>query len=181
MARIWERMGARVVYADDLAKELMVADPEVREKVSEAFGPESYLPDGTLNKAHLIREAFEKDRVDELNAIVHPAVYKATEALAAKAEREGAKLFVKEAALLLLQGRPKGLDVVVLVDADEEMRIKRVMERDGVGRKEVTERMRKQGDFSAYRKLADHVIDNNGDEKRLEKQAREVFGELVGL
>jgi dephospho-CoA kinase len=63
----WEKLGAVVFYADDEAKKLMVTDRLSRQKLTDAFGPQTYKADGSLNKAHLIEEAFIKGRVEELN------------------------------------------------------------------------------------------------------------------
>ena len=87
VASIWESLGATVVYADDLAKQLMQTDPDLKRKLSETFGEETYHSDGSLNKPHLIKEAFHKNRVEELNSIVHPAIRIEAKDLIKKAER----------------------------------------------------------------------------------------------
>jgi dephospho-CoA kinase len=175
----WEKLGARVVYADDLAKDLMVSDPELMQDLKNAFGPQTYNDDGSLNKPHLIEEAFARNRVQELNAIVHPAVGKAFSEMCKKFEKEGVKLAVKEAALLLNKGRPDGLDVVVIVTAPERERIDRVKSRDAVSDDEVKARLENQPDFSKLTHLADYVINNSGSEEELKSKARELYRQLT--
>lgn len=178
VCREWEKLGAYVLYADDLAKELMNTDPGIREEIIEAFGPQSYHEDGTLNRAHLTGEAFHKGRVKELNAIVHPRVYDATRRLKKQAEADGHKIFVKEAALLLQNGRPENLDCLVLVLADRAKRVKRVMERDRADEHLVQNKMQKQQDFEELRHLADYILENNGTLNELRNKARSLYSKL---
>ncbi len=175
----WERLGAKVVYADDLAKDLMATDESIKRQLRTTFGDETYNRDGSLNKPHLIREAFEKNRVGELNAIVHPAMRRAFTEICRDAEFEGVDLIVKEAAVLLNEGRPEGLDLVVIVTAPEELRIKRVMERDQVSAKDVEARLAKQPDFSKLTHLADYIVVNNSTQADLKKEALELFDTIL--
>lgn len=179
LCREWEKLGARVVYADDLAKELMVSDPAIRKKLLDAFGNDTYMADGSLNKPHLIREAFTNNRVEELNEIVHPAVAAEFRAICEQAEKKGEKMVVEEAALLLNRGRPEGFDVIVLVTLQGEKQIERVASRDKVSGKDVLSRMENQPDFSSMSHLADIVIENNGTEKEFREQARKLYKDIL--
>ena len=174
----WEKLGAFVVYADDIAKELMVSDPKLIEEIMETFGEASYHSDGSLNRAHLAKEAFEKNRVEELNALVHPALWQHIDELAEAKEKEGIDIFVKEAALLLKNGRPENIDKVVLLLADEERRIDRVVGRDHTEEQKVKERIDKQDSFEDLKHLADFVITNDGSLSDLKQQARTIFHTL---
>jgi dephospho-CoA kinase len=78
VAKIWEDLGAFPLYADDLAKKIMTEDPDVKSEIKKIFGDESYNKDGALNRPYLAKEAFEKGRVEDLNAVVHPVVYRET-------------------------------------------------------------------------------------------------------
>jgi len=180
VARLWEEMGANVVFADDLAKEMMRTDEGLKESLVSAFGNETYTSDGELNKAHLIREAFHKNRVDELNAIVHPAIRRQTVSLMQQAREEGAEIFVYEAAILLNDGRPDYLNLVVIVTSDREKRLRRVAARDDVEEQEVIARMSKQPDFDSLIHLADYVIDNNGTIEELRLKASNLYRDLIG-
>ncbi|HBX67537.1 MAG TPA: dephospho-CoA kinase, partial [Balneolaceae bacterium] len=121
----WEKLGAYVLYADDFAKQLMQEDPKLQQKITKVFGDESYDSEGNLNRPYLAKEAFEKGRVEELNELVHPVLWERAEELANKKEQEGVEVFAKEAAILLQNGRPKDLDFVIIVMADQEQRIER--------------------------------------------------------
>ncbi len=178
---VWERMGARVVYADALAKTLMVRNPGLREQIVDAFGQKVYDADGTLNRSYLAQKAFEEGRVEELNRMVHPIVYRELEKLEEEARSEGLPMFVREAALLLDDGRPDNLEAVIMVTAPEEERIERVVQRDQTDEQRVRERIAKQKDFSELEPLADLIIINDGNKEQLEKKAEVIYLELTEL
>jgi dephospho-CoA kinase len=175
----WERLGAVVFYADEAARELMVNDRNVGKKLIKTFGPQTYHNDGTLNKPYLIAEAFKKGRVEELNRIVHPAVAKAFEIKCAEVEQSGADLIVKEAALLLNNGRPGDLDMIVIVKSGKDNRIRRVVERDGVTEADVKERIEKQPDFDELMNLADYTIENNGTLRELKEKSVMLYNQIL--
>lgn len=176
---VWERMGARVIYADALAKSLMVEDPDLREQLIEEFGEGVYHPDGSLNRDKLAHQAFEEGRVEKLNQMVHPVVYRELEKLEDQARKEGIDVFVRESALLLDQGRPENVDAVIIVTAPEKDRIERVVQRDQNDEQQVRERIRNQKDFSQLTEWADLVIDNSESKEKLEKKAEAIYRELA--
>tara|TARA_R100001143_G_C3361367_1_gene137154 strand:- start:97347 stop:97937 length:591 start_codon:yes stop_codon:yes gene_type:complete len=178
--KVWEKLGAAVYYADDSAKRLMVQDEVLIRKLKEAFGEDTYHEDGSLNKSHLIREAFEKGRVDTLNKLVHPAVAKNFKEFVKNAESESKRIVVKEAALLLMGGRPKDLDLIVLILSDKDKRIGRVVERDDVSEKEVENRDSKQPKFDQLTQIADYVVVNDGTLKELEQKAKNLYVNILG-
>ena len=175
LCKVWEEMGAKVIYADDLAKKLMVEDRQVKESLMDLFGESTYSEDGSLNKAHLINEAFQKGRVEELNSVVHPAVRKNFKEVIESSKKEGVELLVKEAALLLNNGRPEELDAVILVTSSKSDQIKRVQERDDVKEEDVLERMNKQPDFESLKSYADYVINNDGTLDEFKLKSKELY------
>lgn len=179
VCKVWERLGAKVFYADDEAKRLMVKDNEVRQSIINTFGEESYNKNGSLNKSYLIHEAFHKNRVEELNRIVHPAVSKEFIEVCESARKAGKKMVVKEAAILLNKGRPKNLDIVVLVKSPEKNRVERVVKRDNINEEDVLKRVSKQPDFNELESIADIIINNTGTLTELEQKAKKVFEKLV--
>jgi dephospho-CoA kinase len=176
--RMLADLGAYVVDADALAKELMVSNPEIKNRLMETFGYETYLPDGSLNRSFLAKEAFEKNRVSELNAIVHPALFRHTNALMDNAIKNGYKLAVKEAALLLKYGRPDNLDLIIVVAAGETVRKHRAASRDGVTPDEIEKRMRAQQSQDELIALCDIVVTNDGNGSELQAKAIELFASL---
>lgn len=179
LCKVFQSHGAYLLNADDLAKKLMREDPGIRKKLMGTFGKESYKEDGSLNREYLAEQAFGNDRVEELNAIVHPAIPKAAEATMENAAAEGYEMFVYEAALLLQNLRPDELDYIILVLADEAARVDRVQKRDKVERELVLDRMEKQQDFESLIHLADRVVYNNGTLEEFKQKAVELYYEIL--
>ncbi len=179
LCKVFQNHGAYLLNADNLAKKLMRENPEIREKLIGTFGKESYKEDGSLNREYLAEQAFGNDRVEELNAIVHPAIPKAAEAIMEKAAAEGYEMFVYEAALLLQNLRPDELDYIIIVLADETTRVDRVQKRDKVERELVLDRMEKQQDFESLTHLADRVVYNNGTLEEFKQKADELYYEIL--
>ena len=175
LCKVWDDMGAKVVYADDLAKQLMVEDRSVKKRLVKLFGEETYTQDGALNKEHLIEEAFLKGRVEELNRVVHPAVRDKFQEIIENSKKADVEVLVKEAALLLNNGRPEELDAVILVISSKSDQIKRVQERDSVGEKNVLDRMNKQPDFESLKSYADYVINNDGTLDEFKLKSKELY------
>jgi len=163
VSKLFELMGVPVFYADDAAKNIMVTDELLIAEIKQAFGAASYFDDGTLNRKHIAGIVFnDKAQLAKLNSLTHPAVFRAFDNWVA--EIKDAPYVVKEAALLFESTSYKMCDRSVMVTAPLDMRIKRVMQRDGISREEVEKRNARQ--FSEEKKisLADYVIRNDETE-----------------
>jgi dephospho-CoA kinase len=171
VCKIFEELGAKVIYADELAKEIMENDESLKKKIKKIFGEKSYIG-GKLNRKFIADIIFSSDEKRKLlESIVHPAVIKRILSDLKKIVDEGKYNFViVEAALIFESGFDKELDYVLVVDADDEIKIKRIMERDKCSREEVLKRMRAQLDSKIKRELADMVIINDGDIDELRKK-----------
>lgn len=133
--------GVAVYSSDERAKELMNSDSTIKERIIARFGAESF-EDGVLNRAYLAQRVFaSEEELAALNAIVHPRVMEDFEAWAESAEGE---YVVLESAILFESGFDSKVDMVVAIMAPEELRIERAMQRDGVTKEQVVERMRRQ-------------------------------------
>jgi dephospho-CoA kinase len=177
----WEKLGAVVVYADDLAKKLMKEDDKLASEIRNIFGEQSYSDDGSIDRQYLAKEAFEKGRVDELNKLVHPVLAGKIKELIERAEAQGAEMFVEEAALLLNKGRPEIFDFVVIVTADSEKRIGWIKERDGINRMDIMARMKKQKSFEELIPLCDFVLENDSSLEVLRQKARNLYRQILKL
>jgi len=100
----------------------------------------------------------DKEKLTQLNNIIHPAVKRDFEAFAYQHQQE--KLILKETALLFETGIYKSCDYSILITAPEEIRIARVMKRDNIDREEVVKRMKNQWKDEEKAKLADFVVQN---------------------
>lgn len=160
VARIFEVLRVPVYYADTAAKRLMVENTPVRQALTEAFGQGVYNADGELQRQYLADKVFnDQAALDTLNSIVHPAVAEDSEKWLAQHEQY--PYVIKEAALLYEAESYKQLDVMLCVVAPEEIRLQRVMQRDGVTAAAVRARMEKQWPQEKKAALADHVIIND--------------------
>ena len=175
-----QEKGARVFYADIEAKRLMQEDASVRAEITEAFGPEAYTDDGTLDRAVLADRVFgDAERLEQLNAIVHPRVFEAFEAAKERAAEEGVDLLVHEAALLFEAGGDAHVDVTAAVVAPDADRVARVAERDDVAPEQVRARMGHQLPQDELRRRADHVIENDGSLDDLRRKSVELYWSVV--
>mgnify|MGYP001553465195 FL=1 len=162
VSKIFEVLGIPVFYADDAAKKAMVEDDTLISDLKEAFGAESYFADGTLNRKHIAAIVFnDKAQLAKLNSLVHPAVFRAFDNWVAN---QHAPYVIKEAALLFESTSYKMCDYSVMVTAPLELRIARVMQRDGFTQAEVESRNAKQ--FSEEKKieLANYIVRNDDTE-----------------
>jgi len=163
VTKIFEILGVPVFYADDEAKNVMVRDKELAEQIKSVFGGAAYFDDGTLNRKHISAIVFDdKAKLAKLNALVHPAVFRAFDTWVG--QHENVPYLVKEAALLFESDSYKLCDYTIMVQAPLEERIKRVMERDGLSRKEVERRNSNQFSEEKKTRLANHIIKNDDRE-----------------
>ncbi len=161
VCRIFETLGIPVFYADTAAKEIMVKDPVLVAGIISTFGQESYFEDGALNNKYIAGIVFNNaEELNRLNALVHPAVFRAYDAWAA-ALPESVPYTLKEAALLFESGSFKSSDKNILVTAPLELKLKRVMQRDDVTAAQVKARMDKQFTDEQKLEMADYLIHNN--------------------
>jgi dephospho-CoA kinase len=179
------RLGARVVDSDRIVRELQQPGSPALARIAETFGADYLLPDGSLDRARLGKLVFDHpaERA-KLNAIMLPAVTARLRERLDELRAAGERVVVLDIPLLL-EGRRAGtgagavlpFDVVVVVYADEETQIRRVMARDRLSREDATARVRAQLSIEEKRRMADVVVDNGGDWDATEKRVRELFAE----
>jgi dephospho-CoA kinase len=161
VCQIFETLGIPVYYADDRAKDLMVTDKKLIQQIKKIFGQEAYFEDGALNRQYIADIAFHNPlKLKDLNAVVHPAVFQDGEHWH-KAQKS-VPYTLKEAALLYESGSHTVLDKMIAVYAPKELRIERVMHRNGITQEEVESRISKQLPDEEKRDRADFVIFNDG-------------------
>lgn len=159
VARVFEVLGIPVYYADDAAKRIMNEDETVRREIIRNFGEESYAG-GSLNRAYLSSIVFrDKKKLAILNALVHPATIRNSNAWMKK---QNGFYAIREAALIFESGSQGQLDYVIGVSAPAEVRIERTIRRDGLTREQVLDRIDRQINETIKMKLCDFVIVNDG-------------------
>ncbi|MEJ2903004.1 dephospho-CoA kinase [Pedobacter panaciterrae] len=161
ICKIFETLGVSVFYADTIAKEIMVNDAILIQGVKDTFGKESYLPGDILNNKHIAGIVFnDAGELAKLNALVHPAVFRAFDNWVNQLP-EKVPYILKEAALLFESGSYRMCDKNILVTAPLELKLDRVMKRDRVTADQVKARMDKQFTDEKKIQMADYLINNN--------------------
>lgn len=161
VAKIFELLNVPVYYADAASKRLYKIDKELMQKMKQHFGDDIYNKD-ELDRTKLASLVFnDPKKLELLNSLVHPPTIRdAVEWM----NQQTTQYIIKEAALLFESGSNAGLDYVIGVYAPQDIRIKRVMERDNATQEEVLNRMARQMDEETKMKLCDFVITNNEQE-----------------
>lgn len=169
-----------VISADNLAKEILHKDPLVKKRMIDTFGHDAYK-DGELNRKFLANVVFsDYENLLLLNSIVHPVVIKQTEKLINEEFKKSNLVFV-EAALIYEADMEDMFDYVVLIKADNQIKIDRIKERDNVSEEEVIKRQESQIPDEEKTDIADFVFLNNGTIDELKAKADFLLNLLNGL
>jgi dephospho-CoA kinase len=198
VAGFLRELGAEVVEADALGRQVMEPGQQVYQEIVSAFGPEVVGSDGRLNRARLAQLAFQDGRLNDLNAIVHPAVIAAQQTwVDAVLARDPAAVAVIESALIfevVRDARARGekdgvladwrrrIDRILLVTAPDELKIARYVARinpPATAREavEADARLRLSHQIPDAEKasMSDYVIDNTGDMEALRAQVNTLW------
>ncbi|HZL52471.1 MAG TPA: dephospho-CoA kinase [Terracidiphilus sp.] len=198
VAGLLRELGAEVVEADALGRQVMEPGQQVYQEIVRAFGPEVVGPDGRLNRARLAQLAFQDGRLNDLNAIVHPAVIAAQQTwVDAVFARDPAAVAVIESALIFevvrdarARGERQGMladwrrriDRILLVTAPDELKIARYVARinpPATAREavEADARLRLSHQIPDAEKasMSDYVIDNKSDMEALRAQVNALW------
>ena len=168
-----QRGGYTVLSADDIAKSIASSNPSVRKRIVRLLGPVAFRADGTLNRPAIASLVFGNRRKERaLNAIIHPEVLNEVRRRFRGLERKGHRVAFVEAALIFEAGMDQDLDVVVVVDAPREARIRRVLKRDGGSRRAVEKRMAAQWPSHRRNRKADIVLRNTGSIRELRSKVK---------
>ena len=171
-----EARGIQVYDCDAAAKRLISTSLEIRRQLTRLIGPDAYLPttdnrQPTLNKAVVARYLLSSPRhARAIDAIVHPAVFR---------DFQSSGIGWVESAIMYESGLSRLVDRVIVVTAPIEVRIRRVMQRDGISREKVLEWMNRQWPQQEVRQRADFEIVNDGQTDIDEQLDRILKGEKV--
>lgn len=180
VADLFRRWGATVLDADEIVREVQAPGGPVLRRIAKRFGPSVVREDGLLDRPALRRLVLaDPEALAALNRIVHPAVHARRAELAAAAAARGDRIVVSDIPLLFEAADPDAFDAVVLVDAPEPVRLRRLMEQRGLDESEAAGMIRAQMPATEKRARSDFVIENAGDLAALERAAAEVWNALV--
>ncbi|GAA0995090.1 dephospho-CoA kinase [Subtercola frigoramans] len=175
--------GAVHIDADQLAREAVEPGTDALQQISDTFGSQLILPDGTLDRPALGALVFgHPDELAKLNAIVHPAVQQLTRSHIAEAEQHDPNaIVVYDVPLLAESNLPHRFNLIVVVNASDETRVGRLIANRGMSRSEAHTRIASQASEAERLALADIVIDSDGTLAETLGQADALWSRLVTL
>ncbi|MDZ4232844.1 MAG: dephospho-CoA kinase, partial [Dietzia sp.] len=174
----FSEFGGIVVDGDVIAREVVEPGTEGLASLVEAFGDGILLPDGALNRPALATIAFSDDeKRATLNSIVHPLVGQRRTELIAGADDEA--VIIEDIPLLVESQMAPMFPLVVIVHADEELRVRRLIEYRGFSEEDARARIAAQADEEQRRAVADVWLDNSGTAEELVESARSLWHERI--
>ncbi|MCH4249890.1 MAG: dephospho-CoA kinase [Microbacteriaceae bacterium] len=177
VASVWRTLGAEIVDADQLAREVVSPGAPALAEVVRAFGPEILLPDGALDRPALAAIVFaDPDRRRLLESILHPAVQHLA---ATRLSASQARIAVYDVPLLAEARKALHFDRIVVVSAPEEVRLRRLIEIRGMDAAKARDRIRSQATEAERLALADDVLDASGTLESTRERARLLWSELL--
>lgn len=175
VAGFFKDLGISVYIADDAGKRLMLESKDIKRKIIDLFGTEAYNESEPDRKFIASRVFGDKQLLEKLNAIIHPAV----EADFQKwLDDQDSEYIIYEAAILFEAGGYKKCDLTILVIADKDLRIKRLQKRDQSSVDEIEARMNNQWSDEKKSKMADFLI-KNGELTQTKLQVERIHNEIL--
>jgi len=180
IGRVLAEHGCFLIRADDLGHEALARGGAAYEAVLQEFGGDILKEDGEIDRKRLGSLVFDSpERLNLLNKLVHPAVFRREEELLAEfREREPHGIAVLEAAILIETGNHRRCDKVIVAICREEQQIERAVRRDGINHAEALARIRRQMPLAEKIRYADYVIDTSGEKEETLRQVDRVWLEL---
>ncbi len=181
--RIFERLGAKVIDADKIARNIY-EEEGLTDKLRAMLDAEQtarVFEDGAQINRRALRLLISEDPVlkRKLDELTHGAIMKKIGGLVAAAMADGAELTVVEAALIFGYGFERFFDKIIVVTANEEEIVKRIAARDGVSEDEARKLVQMQGPQSALAFKADFVADNAGSVDALSAKIENIYAQLL--
>jgi dephospho-CoA kinase len=179
VAKHWRRLGASLIDSDELARRAVAPGASALDRIAQKFGAEVLQHDGKLDRAALRRIVFSDEAArHELEAILHPEIHRLGVEQEAALSSQGELLVVHDIPLLFELGMEGDFDVVVLVDAPEDVRLERLMRDRGLAEDAARAMMDAQEWSASKRQRADFVIDNDSTPEQLALRAEETWRQI---
>ena len=181
VATIFAKHGAHLIDFDGLAHKVQEPEKPAWREVVNQFGEGILQPDNKIDRVKLGNIVFaDKEKLAELNNIVHPLVYQEWHVRLGKICKKEKHAIVLSDIPLLFEGNMQHLfDLTVLVLIAPKEQVRRLMARNGVSKEDAEKRLKSQMPISEKIALADIVIDNEGSITETEKRVRQVWQELL--
>jgi dephospho-CoA kinase len=181
VARMFADCGATIVDADGLAREAVAVGSPGLAAVVQEFGPQVLTPDGALDRPALGKLVFDDESARRrLEAIVHPEVARlSAEAFAAAMQQNPGGLIIYDVPLLVEAGRKAEFDAVVVVEASDEERLKRLRDERGLTEAEAASRLTAQATNEQRRAVADFVVSTETSLDETRREVESVYASLI--
>jgi len=175
VGEMFARLGAEIIDADQLAREVVEPGQPALEEIVQYFGSDILLPDGRLDRARLGDIVFaDASARAALNAVTHPRIRERMEdAIAARKDRAGVLVLVIP--LLYESARTSLVEEVIVVWVDPQTQFRRLVERGGLTAEQARQRIEAQMPLDEKRALADDVIDNRGSRADTQRQVEAIY------
>ncbi len=171
-----KKYGAFVIDCDKIARQVVEKGQPALDEIAQAFGADVLLDDGSLNRKSMGQIVFgDAEKLQCLNNITHKYIFAQMHRMIEETEND---IVVLDVPLLFQCDFPIKCDITVAVTADKEIRLSRIMKRDGIKRDAAEARMSKQLTDEEYRRLADFCFENNGDVEQLKVFAEKIIQEV---
>lgn len=178
VAAFFEKKGFAVINADETAKYVRESSSSVKKALADVFG-QDLITDGSVDRKKLAERAFSsKEATEKLNAILLPPIADEIRRRALILKNDGAKAVILDAPLLFEAGLEGLCDLTVAVLSDRQVRLARIMERDGLSEDSAEIRMAAQPDDDFYRSRSDLVISNSDSKQELLSSLESIEKEL---
>jgi dephospho-CoA kinase len=181
VSTMFGHLGAKIVDADLLAREVVSPGQPALAAIAAEFGPEVLAPDGQLDRKRLGAIVFaDPARRKRLEELTHPAIHARQQRILAVHDEEAFDgIVIWDAALMYESGSAARMDRVVVVATDPETQLARLIARDGLAEADARARIASQMPVAEKAKRADYVVDNSGTRADTERQVRDVYARLV--
>ena len=179
VARMFQDLGAQVIDADDVARNVVAPGQPAWEEIRREFGPDYFQEDGSLDRARMAQLVFQDAGArQKLNAIVHPQVGLEIARRLQGLATQGVNLVMVEVPLLYEAGLEKNFDVVIVVDVGKKEQIARLSARDGRPAREAEGILKAQWPLVTKKARADFVVDNRGSPEDTRSQVKKLWQQL---
>ena len=177
---VLRELGGAVADCDGVYHELLSTSVPMREELAARFGPGIFDENGDLRRKELGAIVFgDPDALADLNAITHRHIVSELERRIAQAEGEGRPAIALDAVALLESGAGTLCGTTIAVTAAEEVRVGRIMAREGIGEDYARARVKAQKPSAWFEERCAHTLRNEGEKASLEEQARELFKSIL--
>ncbi|GGH57072.1 dephospho-CoA kinase [Rothia aerolata] len=184
VAKMFEEMGAVIIDADQISRDLMRPGSPVLAQVAETFGNQILTNDGHLIRPELAKIVFSDSQAREkLNSIVHPAVRRHSAQLAeeAQAAPDFSGVIIEDIPLLAETGQAHRFDAVVVVEVEPDIRLQRLVQQRGMAEDDARARMATQASDERRREIATWVVDNSRSLDDTRAQVEQIYSRLQDM